>query len=74
MGEIVDGGVSGTTAGRMGDNLDVLKECGVLDISEVRLWESQCCPCFCQNMTQQNVHFIDTKCIHFSLNNELKRF
>ena len=44
MGEIVDGGVSGITEGRMGDNLDVLKECGVLDISEVMLWESRCCP------------------------------
>ena len=44
VGEMVDGGVSGITEGRMGDNLDLLKECGVLDISEGTLWESQRCP------------------------------
>ena len=44
VGEIVDGGVSGMTEGRMGDNLDILIECGVVDISEVPLRVSQRCP------------------------------
>ena len=43
-GEIVDGGVLGTTEGRMWDNLDILVEYGVLDISEVPLRVSQLCP------------------------------
>jgi len=44
VGEIVDGGVSGITEGRIGYNLDILVECGVLDISEVTLRGSQRCP------------------------------